>query len=116
MPRNDQAIRQLVILNKLEASRHGLTLNQLAEAIDPAATRHPRTLRRDLAAIESARWSLFVARSNLVHINSSEAFCWINAIRRPNLGLLKLELRFRQERFILRAGQLKVTNLSQSRI
>ncbi|THJ19452.1 MAG: WYL domain-containing protein [Nitrospira sp. CG24E] len=62
MPRNDQAIRQLVILNKLEASRHGLTLKQLAEAIDPAATRHPRTLRRDLAAIESAGWPVLTER------------------------------------------------------
>jgi predicted DNA-binding transcriptional regulator YafY len=62
MPRNDQAIRQLVILNKLEASRHGLTLGQLAEAIDPAATRHPRTLRRDLAAIESAGWPVLTER------------------------------------------------------
>ena len=62
MPRNDQAIRQLVILNKLEASRHGLTLDQLAEAIDPAATRHPRTLRRDLAAIESAGWPVLTER------------------------------------------------------
>jgi predicted DNA-binding transcriptional regulator YafY len=62
MPRNDQAIRQLVILNKLEVSRQGLTLNQLAEAIDPASTRHPRTLRRDLAAIESAGWPLVTER------------------------------------------------------
>jgi predicted DNA-binding transcriptional regulator YafY len=62
MPRNDQAIRQLVILNKLEASRHGLTLGQLAEAIDPAAAPHPRTLRRDLAAIESAGWPVLTER------------------------------------------------------
>ena len=62
MPRNDQAIRQLVILNKLEASRHGLTLEQLAEAIDPSATRHPRTLRRDLAAIEAVGWPLVTER------------------------------------------------------
>ena len=62
MPRNDQAVRQLVILSKLEASRHGLTLGQLAEAIDPAAARHPRTLRRDLAAIESAGWPVLTER------------------------------------------------------
>jgi hypothetical protein len=62
MPRNDQAVRQLVILNKLEASRHGLTLSQLTEAIDSAATRHPRTLRRDLAAIESAGWPVLTER------------------------------------------------------
>lgn len=73
MPRNDQAIRQLVILNKLEASRHGLTLDQLAEAIDPAATRHPRTLRRDLAAIESAGWPVLTERfDGQVRWNSSK--------------------------------------------
>ena len=62
MPRNDQAVRQLVILKKLEASRHGLTLEQLAEALDPATMRHPRTLRRDLAAIESAGYPLLSER------------------------------------------------------
>jgi len=62
MPRNDQAVRQLVILNKLEASRHGVTLDQLADASDPSAARHPRTLRRDLAAIESAGYPLLAER------------------------------------------------------
>lgn len=62
MPRNDQAVRQLIVLKKLEASRHGLTLEQLAEDLDPSATRHPRTLRRDLAAIESAGWPLMTER------------------------------------------------------
>lgn len=32
MPRNDQAVRQLIILKKLESSRHGLTLEQLADS------------------------------------------------------------------------------------
>ena len=62
MPRNDQAIRQLVILHKLEASRHGLTLEQLAQALDPGSTRHPRTLRRDLAAIEALGCPLVTER------------------------------------------------------
>ena len=48
MPRNDQAVRQLIVLKKLESSRHGLTLEQLAEGLDPSTTRHARTLRRDL--------------------------------------------------------------------
>ena len=34
MPRNDQAVRQIMLLNKLEASRQGLTLKQLAEGLD----------------------------------------------------------------------------------
>lgn len=62
MPRNDQAVRQIILLNKLEASRHGLTLTQLAEGLDHAALRHSRTLRRDLDAIESAGWPLLTER------------------------------------------------------
>ena len=62
MPRNDQAVRQLIVLKKLESSRLGLTLEQLAEGLDPSATRHPRTLRRDLDAIESAGWPLLTER------------------------------------------------------
>lgn len=62
MPRNDQAVRQLIVLKKLESSRQGLTLEQLAEGLDPSTTRHPRTLRRDLDAIESAGWPLLTER------------------------------------------------------
>lgn len=62
MPRNDQAIRQLIVLSKLESSRQGLTLEQLAEGLDSSGTRHPRTVRRDLEAIESAGWPLVTER------------------------------------------------------
>ena len=62
MPRNDQAVRQLIILKKLESSRHGLTLEQLVDSFGPSATRHPRTLRRDLDAIESAGYPLLTER------------------------------------------------------
>jgi predicted DNA-binding transcriptional regulator YafY len=62
MPRNDQAIRQLIMLKKLESSRQGLTLEQLAEGLDQSTTRHPRTLRRDLDAIESAGYPLLTER------------------------------------------------------
>ncbi|HWF59349.1 MAG TPA: WYL domain-containing protein [Nitrospira sp.] len=62
MPRNDQAVRQLIILKKLESSRHGLTLEQLADSFGPSTTRHPRTLRRDLDAIESAGYPLLIER------------------------------------------------------
>lgn len=62
MPRNDQAIRQLIVLKKLESSRQGLTLEQLAEGLDSSTTRHPRTLRRDLDAIESAGYPLLTER------------------------------------------------------
>lgn len=62
MPRNDQAVRQLIVLKKLESSRHGLTLEQLAEGLDSSTARHPRTLRRDLDAIESAGYPLLTER------------------------------------------------------
>ncbi len=91
MPRNDQAIRQLVILNKLEASRHGFTLDQLAEAIDPAATRHPRTLRRDLAAIEAVGWPLVTERiDGQVRWKLLEGFRNIPALRLSPSELMAL--------------------------
>ncbi|MGQ0666202.1 MAG: helix-turn-helix transcriptional regulator [Nitrospiraceae bacterium] len=62
MPRNDQAIRQLIVLKKLESSRLGLTLEQLADGLDPSTACHPRTLRRDLDAIESAGYPLLTER------------------------------------------------------
>lgn len=62
MPRNDQAVRQILVLKRLESSRHGLTLEQLSEGLDPSAIRHPRTLRRDLEAIESAGYPLLTER------------------------------------------------------
>jgi predicted DNA-binding transcriptional regulator YafY len=62
MPRNDQVVRHLILLQKLELSRHGLTLDQLAEGFDPSITRHPRTLRRDLEAIEWAGYPLLTER------------------------------------------------------
>ena len=91
MPRNDQAVRQLVIINKLEASRHGLTLGQLAEAIDPAAARHPRTLRRDLAAIEAIGWPLVTERvEGQVRWKLLEGFRNIPALRLSPTELMAL--------------------------
>src|SRR5260221_14356027 len=51
MSRNDQATRQLALLRKLEHSR-GATLQELAEALPEDIARHPRTIRRDLEALE----------------------------------------------------------------
>jgi predicted DNA-binding transcriptional regulator YafY len=64
MARNDQAVRLLVVLKQLEAARQGLTLEQLAESLAPGSTRHPRTLRRDLAALEEAGYPLVTERIN----------------------------------------------------
>lgn len=64
MPRNDQAVRLLVVLQQLEASRQGVTLEQLADSLAPGSTRHPRTLRRDLAALEEAGYPLVTERLN----------------------------------------------------
>ncbi len=52
MPRNDQVTRQLILLRKLEGSR-GATLQELFDALPPDLVRHPRTIRRDLEALES---------------------------------------------------------------
>ena len=58
MPRNDQITRQWHLLQRLSGARHGLTLTQLVEAIPSELTRHPRTVRRDLAALEASHFPL----------------------------------------------------------
>lgn len=62
MPRNDQVTRQWHILQRLEASRYGLTLEQLVEGLPSDLSRHPRTLRRDLEALEAAGFPLLTER------------------------------------------------------
>ena len=52
MSRNDQVTRQLMLLRKLELS-HGATLQELASALPEDYSRHFRTIRRDLEALES---------------------------------------------------------------
>lgn len=91
MPRNDQAVRQLVILHKLEASRQGLTIEQLTRALDPGSTRHPRTLRRDLAAIEAVGWPLVTERADgQVRWKLLEGFRNIPALRLSPTELMAL--------------------------
>jgi len=60
MPRNAQVVRQWLLLERLERSK-GATLEQLVESLPPDATRHPRTIRRDLEALE-ARFPLVTER------------------------------------------------------
>lgn len=62
MPRNDQVTRQWHLLQRLAAARHGLTLSQLLSALPSDLTRHARTLRRDLAALEAANFPLVSER------------------------------------------------------
>ncbi|MEQ1795083.1 MAG: WYL domain-containing transcriptional regulator [Nitrospira sp.] len=62
MPRNDQVTRQWHLLQRLGAARNGLTLAELVEAIPAELTRHPRTVRRDLAALESSHFPLLTER------------------------------------------------------
>jgi predicted DNA-binding transcriptional regulator YafY len=51
MSRNDQVIRQWFLLRKLEDSR-GLAIDELARALPEDYACHPRTVRRDLQALE----------------------------------------------------------------
>ena len=57
MPRNDQLIRQWHILRELEHAR-GKTLQELREALPHDNSKHERTVRRDLAALEEAGFPL----------------------------------------------------------
>ena len=91
MPRNDQAVRQLGIMQKLEASRQGLTLEQLTRALDPGSTRHSRTLRRDLAAIEALGCPLVTERvDGQVRWKLLEGFRNIPALRLSPTELMAL--------------------------
>lgn len=62
MPRNDQVTRQWHVLQRLEGSKRGLTLDELLAALPPDLAKHPRTLRRDLAALEAAHFPLLSER------------------------------------------------------
>ena len=55
MPRNQEVIRQWKLLHALEASRHGATIQALAEELEVTT----RTIRRDLAALQEAGFPLF---------------------------------------------------------
>ena len=50
MPRNQEVIRQWKVLHALESSRHGATIDALADDLDVTT----RTIRRDLAALQEA--------------------------------------------------------------
>jgi predicted DNA-binding transcriptional regulator YafY len=58
MPRNQEVIRQWKMLHALEATRHGVTLDSLANELDVTT----RTIRRDLAALQEAGFPLYDTR------------------------------------------------------
>ena len=62
MPRNDQVTRQWHVLQRLEGSKQGLTLDELLAALPPDLAKHPRTIRRDLEALEAAHFPLLSER------------------------------------------------------
>lgn len=57
MPRNDQITRQWHLLRRLEGST-GLTLQQLVDNVPDDYPKNPRTLRRDLEALEASGFPL----------------------------------------------------------
>ena len=60
MPRNQEVIRQWKVLHALESSRHGATIDGLADALDVTT----RTIRRDLAALQEAGFPLYDERDD----------------------------------------------------
>lgn len=63
MPRNDQIIRQWLLLKKLEASK-GATLQELTGSLPEDYQKNPRTVRRDLEALTAAGFPLLTEESN----------------------------------------------------
>ena len=60
MPRNQEVIRQWKVLHALESSRHGATIDALADDLQVTT----RTIRRDLAALQEAGFPLFDERDD----------------------------------------------------
>jgi len=63
MSRNDQITRQWYLLRRLEGS-NGLTLNEMVEQVPEDYPKNPRTLRRDLEALQAAGFPLITERHN----------------------------------------------------
>jgi predicted DNA-binding transcriptional regulator YafY len=85
--RNDQVTRQWHLLRRLEGST-GLTLQALAGGLPDDLPRHLRTLRRDLAALESAGFPLVTE-----HVSGQTRWKLLDGFRRlPALGFAPSEL------------------------
>ena len=85
--RNNQVIRQWHLMRRLEGSV-ALTLQELADGLPDDRPRHLRTLRRDLAAMESVGFPLMTD-----HVNGQTRWKLMDGFRRlPALGLSPSEL------------------------
>jgi predicted DNA-binding transcriptional regulator YafY len=60
VPRNQEVIRQWRVLHAIEASRHGVAIDALADDLGVTT----RTIRRDLAALQEAGFALYDDRSD----------------------------------------------------
>jgi predicted DNA-binding transcriptional regulator YafY len=64
VPRNQEVIRQWRVLHALESSRHGVSIDALADDLDVTS----RTIRRDLAALQEAGFPLYDERDDEGHV------------------------------------------------
>jgi proteasome accessory factor B len=64
VPRNQEVIRQWRVLHALESSRHGVSIDALANELDVTT----RTIRRDLAALQEAGFPLYDERDADGHV------------------------------------------------
>jgi predicted DNA-binding transcriptional regulator YafY len=88
VPRNDQPIRQWSLLCRLEGARQGVTLAELAESVADDFPKHLRTIRRDLAALESAGYPLVTEQ-----VDGQTRWKLVDGFRRiPALGFAPTEL------------------------
>ncbi|MBI5316272.1 MAG: WYL domain-containing transcriptional regulator [Nitrospirae bacterium] len=80
MPRNDQVTRQWHLLRLLESS-HGMTLDELNERLPTDYLRHPRTVRRDLEALEAAGFPILnERRDGRIHWRLMDGFRHVPAL------------------------------------
>lgn len=87
MARNDQVIRQWHLLRRLEGAA-GLTLEELAGGLPDDVPGHLRTIRRDLAALESVGFPMLTE-----HVNGRTRWKLLDGFRRlPALGFAPSEL------------------------
>lgn len=87
VPRNEQAIRQLCLLQRLEGPR-GATLQELAASLLDDRRKHLRTVRRDLEALEAAGFPLMTDR-----VDGGTRWKLVDGFRRiPVLGFGPTEL------------------------